>query len=106
MSDEYDDNVVDLAAFRKQKEAEAEEKAKKEAEEEELENIEYLQYILGSIMSQMGDPKKTGSLFYVPMSDNDYNSYYTFESGYNDEGYYESTWEWDGFEEEDDEEDF
>ena len=36
MSEEYDDNVVDLAAFRKQKEAEAEEKAKKEAEEEEL----------------------------------------------------------------------
>ena len=57
-------------------------------------------------LEQVGDPAKTGTLFYVPMSDDDYSNYYTFESGYNEDGYYESTWEWEGFaENEDDEED-
>ena len=101
MSEEYNDNVVDLAAFRKQKEEEAAEEERLKKEQEELEDIQYMQYLLGNIMEQLGDPTKTGTLFYVPMSDQEYGSYYTFESGYNDEGYYESTWEWDGFNEED-----
>ena len=95
MSDE-NNNVVDLAAFRKQKELEEEEKARIQQEVDDEEEIEYMRYLLGNIMEQLGDPSKTGSLFYVPMSDEEYNTHYTFESGYNDEGYYESTWEWDG----------
>ena len=94
MSDETD-NIVDLAAFRKQKEEDDAEKLRLEKEAEELQDIEYMQYLLGNIMEQLGDPTKTGTLFYVPMTDDDYNSYYTFESGYNDDGYYESTWERD-----------
>tara|TARA_A100001015_G_scaffold321619_1_gene453482 strand:+ start:5523 stop:5846 length:324 start_codon:yes stop_codon:yes gene_type:complete len=106
MSEEYDDNVVDLAAFRKQKKEEEAEKERLAKEQEQLEDIEYMRYLLGNIMENLGDPTKTGSLFYVPMSDGEFNSYYTFESGYNDEGYYESTWEWDGFANpEDDDED-
>ena len=94
MSDE-NDNVVDLAAFRKEKEEAEAEKLRLEQEAEELEEVEYMRYLLGNIMEQLGDPTKTGSLFYVPMSDEEYNTHYTFESGYNDDGYYESTWEWD-----------
>jgi 5,10-methylene-tetrahydrofolate dehydrogenase/methenyl tetrahydrofolate cyclohydrolase len=105
MSDE-NDNVVDLAAFRKQKEDEEAEKIRLEKEAVELEEIEHMRYLLGNIMEQLGDPTKTGSLFYVPMTDEDYNNYYTFESGYNEDGYYESTWEWEGFDDSDgDEED-
>tara|TARA_R100000700_G_C3072737_1_gene82109 strand:+ start:187 stop:552 length:366 start_codon:yes stop_codon:yes gene_type:complete len=98
MSKEYDDNVVDLAAFRKQKEEEEEEaeKARIQQEVDNEEEIQYMRYLLGNIMDQLGDPTKTGTLFYVPMSDEEYYNHYTFESGYNDEGYYESTWEWDG----------
>ena len=94
MSDE-NDNVVDLAAFRKEKEEAEAEKLRLEQEAEELEEVEYMRYLLGNIMEQLGDPTKTGSLFYIPMSDEEYNTHYTFESGYNDDGYYESTWEWD-----------
>jgi hypothetical protein len=94
MSDEYD-NIVDLTAFRKQREDEQLEKARLEKEAEELEEIEYMRYLLGNIMEQIGDPVKTGSLFYVPMTDDDYFSQYQFESGYNENGDYESTWEWD-----------
>ena len=105
MSEEYDDNVVDLAAFRKQKEEEEAEKLRLEKRQQDEEDIEYMRYLLGSIMENIGDPTKTGTMFYVPMSDEEYNSYYTFESGYNDEGYYESTWEWDGFSDPEDEDD-
>ena len=89
MSDE-NDNVVDLAAFRKEKEEAEAEKLRLEQEAEELEEVEYMRYLLGNIMEQLGDPTKTGSLFYIPMSDEEYNTHYTFESGYNDDGYYES----------------
>jgi hypothetical protein len=97
MSEEYNDNVVDLAAFRKQKEEEEAEKLRLEKEKQDADDIEYMRYLLGSIMENIGDPTKTGTMFYIPMSDEEFNSYYTFESGYNDEGYYESTWEWEGF---------
>ena len=111
MSNEQD-NVVDLAAFREQKEKEEAEKLRLEKEAEELEEVEQLRYLLNNIMEQLGDPSKTGSLFYVPMSDEDYFNRYTFESGYNKDGYYESTWTSDDindhlgyFNEEDEEED-
>ncbi len=94
-------DLVDLDAFRKQKKLEAEEEERKKLEAEEAEKIESMQIILSSILSQLGDPQKTGTIFYVPMTDDDYfNRYqYQFETGYNDEGDYESTWEWDGFDE-------
>ena len=104
MSDE-NDNVVDLAAFFKQKEEDEAEKLRLEQEAEELEEVEYMRYLLGNIMEQLGDPTKTGSLFYNPISDYDFNNYFTFESGYNEDGYYESTWEGPGFAEDDDEDD-
>ena len=94
MSDE-NDNVVDLASFRKQKEIEEDEKARIQQEVDDEEEIEHMRYLLGTIMEQLGDPTKTGTLFYAPMTDDDFNNYYTSESGYNDEGYYESTWEFD-----------
>tara|TARA_A100001035_G_C27515082_1_gene378204 strand:- start:231 stop:539 length:309 start_codon:yes stop_codon:yes gene_type:complete len=91
-------DLVDLDAFRKQKEKEAEEKAKAE----EIEDIEYMRYVLANLMESLAsNPNKTGTLFYIPMTDDEYYSNYSFESGYDDEGYYESTWEWDGFNEED-----
>ena len=106
MSDDEHDNVGDLSAFRKQKEKEEEEKARAEKDAADLAEFEYIKQLLGNIIEQVGDPAKTGTLFYVPMSDDDYSNYYTFESGYNEDGYYESTWEWEGFaENEDDEED-
>ncbi len=99
-------DLVDLKAFREQKQKEAEEKARVEKEAKDLEEIEYMQHILGSIMQQFGEPQATGSLFYVPMTDDDYFNYYASESGYKGEGHYESVWEWPGFKEpEDDEED-
>ncbi len=100
MSDD-NDNVVDLAAFREQKLREKAEKERLEKEKQDLDDIESMRLILSSIIGQLGDPHKTGTLFYVPMSDDDYFNSYRFESGYNDDGYYESTWEWEGFDEED-----
>ena len=101
MSEEYNDNVVDLTAYRKQKEEEAAEEERLKKEQQDAEDIEYMRYLLGNIMENIGDPTKTGTMFYVPMSDDEYFTHYQFESGYNEEGYYESTWEWEGFAEED-----
>ena len=105
-------DLVDLDAFRKQREEEEEAKAKAEAEskaaEEEAE-LEQLQYLLDSIISSLG--ALTGA--YVTYDDwrdpnyfNGYNNYsvYTHEAGYNDDGYYEKSWELNPFEVEDDEE--
>ena len=89
-------DLVDLNAYRIQKQKELDEKEKAEQEEKDREEIEYMRTVLISLMEQLGDPEKTGSLFYAPMSDDDYYNHYSFESGYNDDGYYESTWEWDG----------
>ena len=106
MSNEAD-NLVDLAAFRKQKEIEEEEKARIQRAVDDEEEIESMRYLLNNIMEQLGDPSKTGSLVYAPMSDEDYFSKYytTFESGYNEDGYYESTWESPGFSDDEDDED-
>tara|TARA_Y100000593_G_C4257508_1_gene310399 strand:+ start:101 stop:412 length:312 start_codon:yes stop_codon:yes gene_type:complete len=92
-------DLVDLDAFRKQKIAEQEEEERKKLEADDAEKLETMQIILSSIITQLGDPQKTGTLFYVPMTDDDYFNYYQFDSGYNDDGYYESTWEWEGLEE-------
>ena len=76
MSEEYDNNVVDLAAFRKQKEEEEAERARLEKEKKDLEDIEYMRYLLINIMDSVGRPEQTGSIFYVPMTDDDYFTHY------------------------------
>ena len=101
MSEEYDDNVVDLTAYRKQKEEEEAEKLRLQKEQEELEEIEYMKYVLGNIMDQLGDPSKTGSMFYIPMSDEEIMKQYFHTSGYDDNGDWYSSWETEGFNEED-----
>ena len=60
MSEEYDDNVVDLTAYRKQKEEEAAEEERLKKEQQDAEDIEYMRYLLGNIMENIGDPTKTG----------------------------------------------
>ena len=100
MSEEYDDNVVDLAAFRKQKEEEEAEKLRLQREQEEREEIEYMQYLLGNIMEKLGPPV-TSSFYYAPMTDDDYFTNYHFESGYDDNGDWYSSWETEEFQEED-----
>ena len=96
MSDEYVDNVVDLNAFREQKEREQSEKERLEKEKQEQDEIEQMRYLLNNIMEQLGEASLTGALFYAPMPDEEFYNHYSFESGYNSDGYYESTWEWDG----------
>ena len=89
--------LLTLLLIANKKKKKKQKKLKLEKEKQDADDIEYMRYLLGSIMENIGDPTKTGTMFYVPMSDEEFNSYYTFESGYNDEGYYESTWEWEGF---------
>ncbi len=100
MSEEYN-NVVDLNAFREQKLREEAEKERLEKDQQVAEDIEYMRYLLVNIMQNIGDPTKTGSIFYVPMSDNDYFTQYQFDSGYDDQGDWYSSWESEDFNEED-----
>ena len=99
MSDEHD-NVVDLNAFREQKLRE-EEKARLEKEQQDLEDIDRMRIVLVNIMEQLGNPEQTSSIFYVPMTDDDYFTQYQFDSGYDDNGDWYSSWEAEGFDEED-----
>tara|TARA_Y100001972_G_C7591563_1_gene296506 strand:+ start:185 stop:511 length:327 start_codon:yes stop_codon:yes gene_type:complete len=100
VSEEYN-NVVDLNAFREQKLREEAEKERLEKDQQVAEDIEYMRYLLVNIMQNIGDPTKTGSIFYVPMSDNDYFTQYQFDSGYDDQGDWYSSWESEDFNEED-----
>ena len=100
MSEEYD-NVVDLNAFREQKLREQAEKERLEKEQLDYEDIEKMQIVLINIMEQLGNPESTGSIFYIPMTDDDYFSQYQFDSGYDDSGDWYSSWEVEGFNEED-----
>ena len=79
MSDEHD-NVVDLNAFREQKLREKAEKERLEKEKQDLEDIDRMRIVLVNIMEQLGNPERTGSIFYVPMTDDDYFNQYQFES--------------------------
>lgn len=100
MSDEHD-NVVDLNAFREQKLREQAEKDRLEKEQRDQDDIEQMRIVLINIMEQLGNPEQTGSIFYVPMTDDDYFSHYQFDSGYDDDGDWYSTWEAEDFDEED-----
>ena len=90
--------LVDLNAYRKKKQRQIEEEERKAAEEREYE-IQEMQRILKGIMEEMGATQHTDGMFYVPLTDEEYYTHFQFDSGYNEDGYYESTWEWDGFDE-------
>jgi len=100
VSEEYD-NVVDLMAFREQKLREEAEKERLEKEQLDYDDIEQMRIVLVKIMDSIGRPEETGSIFYVPMTDDDYFSRYQFDSGYDDNGDWYSSWEAEGFNEED-----
>ena len=100
MSDEHD-NVVDLKAFREQKLRDEEEKKRLEKEQQDYDDIEQMRAVLVHIIEAIGKPEQTGSIFYVPMTDDDYFSHYQFDSGYDDSGDWYSTWEAEDFNEED-----
>ena len=100
MSDEHD-NVVDLNAFREQKLREEAEKKRLEKEQQDYDDIEKMRIVLVNIMEQLGNPEKTGSIFYVPMTNDDYYDQYQVDSGYDDNGDWSSSWEAEGFNEED-----
>ena len=112
--------IVDLDAFRKQREEEEEAKARAEAEAkaaEEQAEIDYMRDVLHRIMVNLSD-SLTGSMMlytgedapsfgYDGYSSDDYtfNSYY-HEAGYDEDGYYERSWEFDPREEEEPDDDF
>ena len=100
MSEEYD-NVVDLNAFREQKIREEAEKERLEKEQQDRDDIERMRIVLVNLMEQLGNPEATGSIFYVPMTNDDYFNNYQFDSGYDDNGDWYSSWEAEGFDEED-----
>jgi hypothetical protein len=108
--------IVDLNAFRKQREEEEEAKAKAEAEAyaaEEQAEIEYMQSVLDKIMVSLGGMLTGSSTGYYTMEGQPYDYYptggysefntYYHEAGYDNDGYYERSW---GPEDEEDEEDF
>lgn len=97
-------DIVDLNAFRKQRaeeeEAKAAEEAAIEAEAKKAEaqaEIDYMQEVLSRILVSMGDTL-TGSMVSYSSDEephfSDYTTYY-HEAGYNTDGYYEKSWEYD-----------
>jgi len=107
--------IVDLDAFRKQREEEEEAKVKAELEAkaaEEDAEIEYMRSVLSRIMISFGGALSGSSMGYYDMDDQPYGYYptggynnlstYYHEAGYDSDGYYEKSW----IDEEDDEEDF
>ena len=101
-------DVVDLNAFRKQREEEerADERAKEEEKEaEEQAELDYMQDVISKILfglkgattgSMMSYPGSLTGYHYdsLPRDEFTFNTYY-HEAGYNDDGYYEKSWEWD-----------
>lgn len=108
--------LVDLNKFRTEKaeedrlKAEAETiKAEEEAKEEQQAEIDYMKAVLDTLLESLGGAMGLSSslntdMGYYPMTDDDYfTSYYTAESGYNEDGYYETNWDLPhDFDEEDD----
>ena len=94
-------DLVDLDAFRKQREEE--EKAKEEAEAaKDQADYEHMQELLQRIMLNLSDLGLTsGSTIQYTTDDYSYDPYTSFntyyhEAGYDDDGYYErSSWEFD-----------
>jgi len=110
MSEEYDDNIVDLAAFREKKEREEEEKRRVEEEAQEDADISYLKEVLSVMLQSL--PPVTGS-FYIPVPADDNYYFDSSHMGYHypeeediapsDDRFISYDWGWA---EEDDNEDF
>ena len=100
--------IVDLDNFRKQREEEEKAKAEEEArraEEEERQRaadeqaqLDYMSEVLTKLMKglSMG---ASGSMITYSTDDTSfyesYTPYYTHEAGYDDDGYYEKTWDYE-----------
>ena len=107
--------IVDLDAFRKQREEEEKAKAEAEAETKAAEDeaeVNYLQDLLHRIMVNLSEVFTGSTDQYTPVGDHYYDSYssddyvlntYYHEAGYDDDGYYERTWEFDPYEKDDEE---
>lgn len=116
--------IVDLDAFRKQREEEEKARVEAEAEAQRIKDqadIDYMQELLDRIMVNLSEVF-TGSYSSYNTKDgyypyDTYQSYssddymfttYVHEAGYDDDGYYERSWELEPFnnDESDDEPDF
>lgn len=107
--------IVDLDAFRKQRKEEEEASALAEAEsiaaaeeaeiQEMKEILDRIMFNLGEVITGSHDSYRSG-LSMDDLYDHSEYTIYTHEAGYNDDGYYEKTWQIDPFSEEDDETDF
>lgn len=93
--------IVDLDAFRKQREEEEKAKAEEEerikAEEEQAE-IDYMNDVLTRLLKGLGG-LFSGSMITHTVDDStiyeDFTPYYTHEAGYTEDGYYENSWDYD-----------
>ena len=97
-------DLVDLDIFRKQKEkeiAEQEEKERLEKEQEDADAVEYMRSVLAQVMENIGSPHTTGTMIYVPLTDDDYFSQFQVDSGYDENGDWYNSWETEGFNGED-----
>ena len=96
-------DIVDLDAFRKQREEEEKAKAKAEADAKAAEDeaeLELMQEMVSRIVSSLGEILTGSSNGYYSAYDSDYfdfNTTYIHEAGYDDDGYYERSWELDPF---------
>lgn len=79
-------DLIDLDAFRSKKE--------EEAEEQDTPEVNYMRILLDQLLSSLGG-LGSGSIMVVPLSASDTDfTYYSAESGYNTNGYYEEErWE-------------
>jgi|MDTB01.1.fsa_nt_gb hypothetical protein len=110
--------IVDLDAFRKQREEEEEAKIKADAAalaQEEQDEIDHMQEVLSRIMISLTEHLTGSAMSYSDYMNPDTNydgfsTYYVHEAGYDDDGYYEKSWDFDPFtgdiKEPEDEEDF
>ena len=97
-------DLVDLDAYRKQKEEE--ERLKRE--QEEREEYEYLSNLVHTVMVNIGNLITGSTLNYTDLSgytSDDFHLHtYYHEAGYDENGYYEKNWEldpWDFVDDED-----
>lgn len=87
--------LVDLDAYRKMKQEEEEAEIRR-IEAERDEEIEAMQHILTDIISELRDSNDEFGMYYIPMTEDEQFMYWRSHTGYNDDGDFESTWEWKG----------
>ena len=96
------DNVVDLSAFRRQREEEEQAKAQDLADAQEeaaIQELEYLEELMERVVSEIADahfrdsPIDRSEQGYYPLDAG--NDFYFHEAGYNEDGYQERSWQYD-----------